>query len=406
MIRLLLEARDPGDRRRARRRRAAQRGRRHVHGRRTKPPPIRWPGPGTCCRRRPRSKRGCMPSWLRCSAAACRPSTTCRASSYTRAVFEEAIRLYPPVPLLGRQASRDETIRNRPHPGGLAGGRGAVAAASPPAAVGPARPFHPGTVPAGERRLAPALQLYSVQRRAAGLRRPAFGLTEAILCIATLAQRARLRLAPGDRRRADLPPDACGPARRCRCWSSPGELARPCATGRRRPARGGLRWAGGCARGARYWIRDPLLGALNFALLYGCRCCRSTGVRRSAPLSAPSTGDTAFRPSANGRGAVICELAGGDADPDGCRTGGDAALRQHRPDDARIRGPRPAVAGGPHRDRGREHLRRRARRRPAGHRDGAASRQLGGHRADDDRPVAAASKGRVLSCRRATGSST
>src|SRR5438552_18414706 len=28
---------------------------------------------------------------------------------YTRAVFEEVIRLYPPVPLLGRQAARNET---------------------------------------------------------------------------------------------------------------------------------------------------------------------------------------------------------------------------------------------------------------------------------------------------------
>ena len=31
------------------------------------------------------------------------------------------MRLYPPVPLLGRQAMRDETIRNRDDPGGFAG---------------------------------------------------------------------------------------------------------------------------------------------------------------------------------------------------------------------------------------------------------------------------------------------
>src|SRR5579885_410212 len=38
--------------------------------------------------------------------------------SFTRAVFEEAIRLYPPVPLLGRQALREERIRNRNIPAG------------------------------------------------------------------------------------------------------------------------------------------------------------------------------------------------------------------------------------------------------------------------------------------------
>ena len=32
---------------------------------------------------------------------------------FTRAVFEETIRLYPPVPFLGRQALRDEQIRSR-----------------------------------------------------------------------------------------------------------------------------------------------------------------------------------------------------------------------------------------------------------------------------------------------------
>src|SRR6185369_876468 len=37
---------------------------------------------------------------------------------YTRAVFEEAIRLYPPVPLLGRQALHGEVIRNRKIPAG------------------------------------------------------------------------------------------------------------------------------------------------------------------------------------------------------------------------------------------------------------------------------------------------
>src|SRR5207302_2551094 len=37
---------------------------------------------------------------------------------FTRAVFEETIRLYPPVPFLGRQALRDEQIRSRKIPKG------------------------------------------------------------------------------------------------------------------------------------------------------------------------------------------------------------------------------------------------------------------------------------------------
>ena len=115
---------------------------------------------------------------------------------YTRAVFEEAIRLYPPVPLLGRQALHEERIRNRTIPAGSL------------VIVIPwllhrhrrlwDRPDH--FVP--ERFLpdAPARERYSYIPFSVGPRvcaGQAFGLTEAILCLATLAQRARLRLAPG-----------------------------------------------------------------------------------------------------------------------------------------------------------------------------------------------------------------
>jgi cytochrome P450 len=116
---------------------------------------------------------------------------------FTRAIFEEAIRLYPPVPILGRQASQDEQIRNRRIPVGSL------------VAVIPwllhrhrrlwDRPDH--FVP--ERFLpenAGARQRYSYVPFSVGPRACAgqvFGMTEAILCLATLGQRARLRLVPG-----------------------------------------------------------------------------------------------------------------------------------------------------------------------------------------------------------------
>jgi cytochrome P450 len=116
--------------------------------------------------------------------------------TYTRAVFEETVRLYPPVPLLARQALRDETIRGRPVP------EGSLVMVVPwllhrhrrfwgkPDHYIPER-FLPENA---QHRVRHAYLPFSVGPRiCAGA---AFGLTEAILCIATLAQRIRLRLAP------------------------------------------------------------------------------------------------------------------------------------------------------------------------------------------------------------------
>src|SRR5437763_2283739 len=116
---------------------------------------------------------------------------------FTRAVFEEAIRLYPPVPFLGRQALRDETIRNRRIP------EGSMVMVVPWLLHRHKRLWDRPDHFIPERFLpenAAARQRYSYVPFSVGPRvcaGQAFGLTEAILCLATLAQRARLRLLPG-----------------------------------------------------------------------------------------------------------------------------------------------------------------------------------------------------------------
>jgi cytochrome P450 len=114
--------------------------------------------------------------------------------TYTRAVFEEALRLYPPVPLLTREAVRTETFKDTIIP------KGSMIMVVPwllnrhkklwerPDEFLPER-FLPGYhKPATKFSYVP----FSIGPRVCpGM---GFGLTEAILCIATLAQAFQFRL--------------------------------------------------------------------------------------------------------------------------------------------------------------------------------------------------------------------
>jgi cytochrome P450 len=115
------------------------------------------------------------------------------ALPYTRAVIEETLRLYPPVPILPRQAGADDRI------GDVAVERAALVLVVPwllHRAVGlwdePNR-FLPERFL--EKRPAPYtyIPFAAGPRICAGL---SFGLSEASLCLATLAQRFRVRVEP------------------------------------------------------------------------------------------------------------------------------------------------------------------------------------------------------------------
>ncbi len=115
---------------------------------------------------------------------------------YTRAVFEEAMRLYPPVPLLTRQSRRDDNLRGEHIPAG------SIILVIPwllhrhraywkhPDHFIPERFLPPNPRPDKY-----AYFPFSVgQRVCLGMR---FGLTEGILCLATLARQFDAHVAQG-----------------------------------------------------------------------------------------------------------------------------------------------------------------------------------------------------------------
>jgi cytochrome P450 len=116
---------------------------------------------------------------------------------YTRAILDEVLRLYPPVPFLSREAGQDEEFEGQRIP------KGSVIVVSPwllhrhkklwdkPDHFIPERFLAGGSGPRSKFAYVP----FSIGPRiCAGL---AFGQTEAILCIAALAQTFRLRMQRG-----------------------------------------------------------------------------------------------------------------------------------------------------------------------------------------------------------------
>lgn len=116
---------------------------------------------------------------------------------FTRAVIEETLRLFPPVPIQAREAEQARTVFDREVPAG------SIMMLVPwllhrhqrwwdqPDAFIPDR-FMPGGTGIPSRY---AYVPFSIGPRVCT--GAAFGLTEAILCLATLAQGFRLRLRPG-----------------------------------------------------------------------------------------------------------------------------------------------------------------------------------------------------------------
>jgi cytochrome P450 len=116
---------------------------------------------------------------------------------YTRAIFDETLRLYPPVPILPREALRQEFYRNMRIP------KGSLIFVVPwllhrhkklwdkPDHFIPERflPQNSGAISKFS-----YIPFSIGPRICAGM---SFGLTEAILCLATLAQKFTLRLKPG-----------------------------------------------------------------------------------------------------------------------------------------------------------------------------------------------------------------
>lgn len=115
---------------------------------------------------------------------------------FTRAIIEETLRLYPPVPVLSRQARNDDTIKGKPVR------RGDIILVVPWLLHRHDKHWEAPNAFRPQRFMAPAKRPdrfvyipFSVGHRVCLGQR--FGLTEAVLCLAMLAQRFELDLEPG-----------------------------------------------------------------------------------------------------------------------------------------------------------------------------------------------------------------
>lgn len=116
---------------------------------------------------------------------------------YTRAVFEEALRLYPPVPILSREARGADVLRGKPVKGGD------IIVVAPwlvhrhKAYWQEPDAFRPERFLAATAEKPPKFAYIPFSGGARVCLGARFGLVEAVLCLATLAQRFRLLPPPG-----------------------------------------------------------------------------------------------------------------------------------------------------------------------------------------------------------------
>ena len=215
MIRLLLEARDPETGAGLDPRGIAQRGGGHLHGgARDDRELARLELVSAVAGARRRSSAACRTGrgigWSIADARRC-AATRLYASGVRGDDPAVSAGAVPRAP--GTAGRADPQPQD---PRGLARRGRAVAAAPPSAALGQARPLHPSAVSARECRGTAALQLCSIQRRAAGLRRAGLRVDRGDPLPRDIGPASPVAPLARHRGRAGVPADIAARATRCR----------------------------------------------------------------------------------------------------------------------------------------------------------------------------------------------